>query len=346
MHIDMSALKAISEDSGIPLKDMVATLENALLMAYNHGNDDPLPARVELDVQAGSVRVLVPEHNEQGDVIGEVDDTPSNFGRIAAATARQVIVQRLRDAETDRSFGEFAAREGQIVSGVINRDAKANQRGMVVVQLGPDADNLEGVLPATEKVPGEKYDHGSRIKCFIERVTKSPRGTHITLSRSHPELVRGLFELEIPEIEQGVVEITNIAREAGHRTKIAVRATVEGVNAKGSCIGPAGARVRNVMEELNGEKIDIIDFDEDPAIFVGNALSPSQVSSVEVTDADARSVRVVVPDFQLSLAIGKEGQNARLANRLTGWRIDIRSDNDPISEASPSNDDQAEQTAE
>jgi N utilization substance protein A len=193
---------------------------------------------------------------------------------------------------------------------------------MVVVQVG----DTEGVLPPAEQVSGETYEHGSRLKCYVVGVSRSARGPQITLSRTHPNLVRRLFALEVPEIADGTVEIPAVAREAGHRSKIAVKSTVSGVNAKGACIGPMGARVRNVMSELAGEKIDIIDHSDDPATFVGNALSPAKVVSVTVLDERAKTARVVVPDFQLSLAIGKEGQNARLAARLTGWRIDIRSD--------------------
>jgi len=192
----------------------------------------------------------------------------------------------------------------------------------VMVDLG----KLEALLPVSERVPGESYVHGTRIKCLVISVRKGMRGPQITLSRSHPNLVKKLFALEVPEIADGTVEIAAIAREAGHRSKIAVHSTVAGVNAKGACIGPLGQRVRNVMAELNGEKIDIVDWSTDPAVLVASALSPARVSSVEIIDAAARSARVVVPDFQLSLAIGKEGQNARLAARLTGWRIDIRSD--------------------
>jgi N utilization substance protein A len=200
---------------------------------------------------------------------------------------------------------------------------------VVVVSLG----QIEGVLPPTEQVPGERYEHGDRIRCYVVGVSRGMRGTQITLSRTHPNLVRKLFALEVPELVDGSVEIVAVAREAGHRSKIAVRSKVPGVNPKGACIGPMGQRVRNVMSELHGEKIDIIDWSEDPATFVGNALSPSKVVSVTVIDARSRTARVVVPDFQLSLAIGKEGQNARLAARLTGWRIDIRSDADPRAQA-------------
>jgi len=201
----------------------------------------------------------------------------------------------------------------------------------VLVDLG----RLEAHLPQVERVPGERYDHGTRIKCLVVSVRKGMRGPQVTLSRSHPNLVKKLFALEVPEIADGTVEIAAIAREAGHRTKIAVRSTAPGVNAKGACIGPMGQRVRAVMSELHGEKIDIIDWSEDPAAFVGNALSPAKALRVEVVDAASRTARVTVPDFQLSLAIGREGQNARLAARLTGWRIDIRSDTETAAAPAP-----------
>ncbi|MCB0907958.1 MAG: transcription termination/antitermination protein NusA, partial [Nocardioidaceae bacterium] len=232
---------------------------------------------------------------------------------------------RLRDAEDEIRFGEFSGKEGDIVSGVIQQGRNPDD---VLVDLG----KLEALLPLGERVVGENYDHGTRIKCLVISVRKGMRGPQVTLSRSHPSLVKKLFALEVPEIGDGTVEIAAIAREAGHRTKIAVRSGVPGVNAKGACIGPMGQRVRNVMAELHGEKIDIIDWSDDPAQLVANALSPAQVTSVQVVSEETRSARVVVPDFQLSLAIGKEGQNARLAARLTGWRIDIRSDEEPAAE--------------
>jgi N utilization substance protein A len=212
---------------------------------------------------------------------------------------------------------------------VVQRDARENARGNVIVRLGTEAKGSEGVIRPAEQVPGESYEHGDRLRCYVIGVTRGVREPKIELSRTHPNLVRKLFSLEVPEIADNSVEIVAVAREAGHRSKIAVTSRVSGLNAKGACIGPMGQRVRNVMSELSGEKIDIIDFDEDPARFVANALSPSKVVSVSVIDEAARAARVVVPDFQLSLAIGKEGQNARLAARLTGWRIDIRSDAAP-----------------
>jgi N utilization substance protein A len=325
MNVDIAALRAIERDKDIPFETVLEAIETALLTAYKHTDGHHPHAKIDVDRKTGVVRVLAQELGPEGDVLEEWDDTPEGFGRIAATTARQVILQRLRDAEHERTFGEFSAKEGEIIAGVIQRDARANARGMVVVQLG----DIEGVLPPAEQVPGEHYEHGVRIKCYVVTVARGSRGTQITLSRTHPNLVRRLFALEVPEIADGTVEIPAVAREAGHRSKIAVRSTVAGVNAKGACIGPMGARVRNVMSELAGEKIDIIDYADDPATFVGNALSPAKVITVRVIDEKTKSARVVVPDFQLSLAIGKEGQNARLAARLTGWRIDIRSDSAP-----------------
>ena len=323
MDIDMNVLRALEREKEISFDIVVEALEQALLTAYHKTPGAVERARVELDRKTGHVTVYAAEVDDEGNVIAEYDDTPAGFGRIAATTAKQVILQRLRDAEDDIKFGEFSGKEGDIVSGVIQQGRDPND---VMVDLG----RLEALLPMAERVPGEKYEHGARIRCLVVSVRKGMRGPQVMLSRSHPNLVKKLFALEVPEIADGTVEICGIAREAGHRTKIAVRSTVPGVNAKGSCIGPMGQRVRAVMNELHGEKIDIVDWSDDPAEMVAHALSPARVNSVEIVDLEARSARVIVPDFQLSLAIGKEGQNARLAARLTGWRIDIRSD-----EASP-----------
>lgn len=326
MNIDMAALHAIEVDRDISVDELLETIKSALLTAYRHTEGHHHDARIDIDRKSGSVQVIARECDADGAVISEWDDTPEGFGRIAATTARQVMLQRFRDAENERSYGEFSAREGDIVAGVIQRDARANARGLVMVRLGSETHSAEGVIPVAEQVPGERYEHGNRLRCYVVGVSRGMRGPVITLSRTHPNLVRKLFSLEVPEIAEGSVEIAAVARESGHRSKIAVRSRVAGLNAKGACIGPMGQRVRNVMSELSGEKIDIIDFDEDPARFVANALSPAKVVSVSVIDHQACAARVVVPDFQLSLAIGKEGQNARLAARLTGWRIDIRSD--------------------
>ena len=319
MDIDLSVLRSLESEKDISLDLVVKAIEDALLVAYHRSGGSAPAARVEVDRGTGHVTVWAAETAEDGTVLREYDDTPDGFGRIAATTARQVILQRLRDAEDELTFGEYAGREGDIVAGVIQqgKDPKA-----VLVDLG----KLEAILPPTEQVPGERYVHGERLRCYVLHVRKGYRGPSVTLSRTHPNLVKKLFALEVPEIASGVVEIVAIAREAGHRSKIAVASRQPGVNAKGACIGPMGSRVRNVMAELHGEKIDIVDYAEDPAEFVANALSPARVSRVNVIDAQARVAQVIVPDYQLSLAIGKEGQNARLAHRLTGWKIDIKPD--------------------
>ncbi|MEI7058276.1 transcription termination factor NusA [Nocardioides sp. CCNWLW239] len=319
MDIDMSILRMLEREREISLDVLVEAIEQGLLTAYHKTEGAQTKARVDLDRKTGHVRVLASEVDDEGNVVGEYDDTPEGFGRIAATTAKQIVLQRLRDAEDDVKFGEFSGKEGDILSGVIQQGRNPDD---VLVDLG----RLEGVIPLSERVPGEDYSHGTRIKALVVSVRKGMRGPQITLSRSHPNLVKKLFSFEVPEIADGTVEISAIAREAGHRTKIAVKSTVAGVNAKGACIGPMGQRVRQVMSELQGEKIDIVDWSEDPKVLVASALSPARVSSVQIIDEATKSARVVVPDYQLSLAIGKEGQNARLAARLTGWRIDIRSD--------------------
>ncbi|MGI5269887.1 transcription termination factor NusA [Nonomuraea sp. CA-218870] len=322
MDIDMSVLRSLEREKDISFDLVVKAIEDALLIAYFRTEGAAAKARAELDKATGHVTIWAAELDEDGEIVREYDDTPGNFSRIAATTAKQVILQQLRDAEDEINFGEYASREGELVSGVIQQGKDPR---VVLVDLG----KIEAVLPAHEQVPGEEYTHGERIRAFVVQVKKGHKGPSVTLSRTHPGLVKKLFALEVPEIADGTVEIAAVAREAGHRTKIAVRSRKAGVNPKGACIGPMGSRVRNVMAELHGEKIDIIDWSEDPGEFVGNALSPARVSHVEVLDLEGRAARVIVPDYQLSLAIGKEGQNARLANRLTGWRIDIRPDTQP-----------------
>jgi N utilization substance protein A len=319
MDIDLSALRSLESEKDISSETAIKAIEDALLMAYHKTPGANPASRVEVNRDSGHVTVWAREPADEGAIGREYDDTPAGFGRIAATTARQVILQRLRDVEDEMTFGEYAGHEGDIVAGVIQQGKDPRT---VLVDLG----KIEAVLPPAEQVPTERYVHGERIRCYVWRVRKGHRGPSVTLSRTHPDLVRKLFALEVPEIASGAVEIVKIAREAGHRTKIAVQSHQQGVNAKGACIGPVGSRVRNVMAELHGEKIDIVDYSDDPAEFVANALSPARVNRVDVIDAVALEARVVVPDYQLSLAIGKEGQNARLAARLTGWRIDIRSD--------------------
>ena len=328
MDIDLSVLRLMEREREIPFEELVHIIEQAILTAYlKHAGEgesrtpevEPIAARVHLDRKNGHVSIFVPEHDDDGVVIGEVEDSPDDFGRIAAFAAKQVINQRLRDIADEHVLGEFKGREGDIVAGVIQQGP--NPR-MIHVDLG----TIEAILPPEEQVPGEEYTHGNRIRVYVTSVSKGLKGPQITVSRTHPSLVRKLFALEVPEIASGLVEITSVAREAGHRTKMAVRATEPGINAKGACIGELGQRVRAVTNELNNEKIDIVDYSEDLATFVANALSPARVTSSYVIDEATKAVRALVPDYQLSLAIGKEGQNARLAAKLTGARIDIQPD--------------------
>jgi transcription termination/antitermination protein NusA len=323
MDVDLSALKALERDKEISMEVLLAALTDALVNAYAHTPGAIEGARVEIDRKSGKVSVLAPELDDEGTQIGEFEHTPEGFGRVAAATARQVIFQRLREAEDEQKYGHFAGVEGDIVLGVVQQDRDSRT---VRVDLGP----IEAIMPPAEQAPGEDYSHGRRLRVYVVSVRRELRGPQVVVSRTHPNLVAKLFRLEVPEIESGIVEIKAIAREAGHRTKIAVISNNRDVSAKGACIGPMGQRVRAVMHELSEEKIDIVDFSEDPSVFVAQALSPAKVSSVTVTDAAAKSARVIVPDYQLSLAIGREGQNARLAARLTGWRIDIRPDTAPV----------------
>ena len=352
VSVDIAALHSIEREKEIPFPALMDALETALLSAYKHTAHSMPHARVSIDRKSGEVIVWAQEFGPDGELIEEFDDTPTDFGRVAAMTARQVILQRLRDAEHEHTYGEYSGREGDIVTGIVQADAQAATRGVVLVDIG----KIEAILPNSEQVPGEEYTHGSRLRCYVVGVARGMRGPQVTVSRTHPNLVKKLFALEVPEIADGSVEIVDVAREAGHRTKIAVRTSVAGLNAKGACIGPMGQRVRNVVAELHGEKIDIIDWAEDPATYVGNALSPAHALAATVVEPTAPSpdapehpgrtmpaVRVVVPDFQLSLAIGREGQNARLAARLTGWRIDIHSDAEgaataPADPAGPASD--------
>jgi len=319
MNVDMKVLEALTIERDIPLDRLITAIEIAVKSAYNEMEGAKPFAHAKLDLVTGEIKILIPVFGPDGEKIDEISDEPEGFSRIASSTARKIIKEKMRESKDLEIVGEFSANVGDIVSGVIQqgRDQK-----MVYIDLG----RVEGKIPPHEQVPGEKYKHGDRIKSFVVEVKQGQKGPEVLLSRTHPALVKQLFALEVPEIRDRIVEIMGIAREAGQRSKIAVRAHRAGVSPKGALIGPMGARARAVMDELHGEKIDIVDWSDDPATYVGNALAPARVSSVEVVNIDTRSAKVVVPDYQLSLAIGKDGQNARLAARLTGWRIDIHSD--------------------
>jgi N utilization substance protein A len=354
----VEAIGALGQEKGIATDTLMDALADALLSAYKKSPGSAKYARVDID-DAGDFTVyeliLPPELEERllaeaeeaqeepeidpetgelrepeepeldpevlaeySDQIEERDVTPSDFGRIAAQTAKQVILQRVREAERDMMFDEYQDRVGELITGLVQQ----SDSRYTLVQL---RERVEALLPRSEQVPGERYDHGARVKAIITDVSSQAKGPSIIVSRRSPELIRALFELEVPEIADGLVEIQNVAREPGYRSKIAVVSHTNGVDPVGACVGPRGSRVRMVVSELRGEKIDIIPFNDEPARFVAKALSPARVREVLVDD-DAKQATVIVPDDQLSLAIGKDGLNARLAARLTGWRVDIRSE--------------------
>ncbi len=313
----LDALQQIARDKGIAVDTLLEALANALVAAYKRLPNAAEEAFVTIDSDSGEIRVYGQELDEDGNVVREWDDTPHDFGRIAAQAARQVILQRIREAERDLKYEEYAGREGDIVTGIIQQ----NDNRYTLLDLG----KVEALLPQAEQVPYEHYESGTRLKAYIVEVRKTSKGPQIVVSRSHPGLIKRLFELEVPEISNGVVEIKACAREPGHRTKIAVWSNDQNVDPVGACVGARGARVRMVTNELRGEKVDIVPYSDDPAEFVARALQPARVKEVRLDEATGTAT-VVVHDYQLSLAIGKEGQNARLAARLTGWRIDIKSE--------------------
>ncbi|MDA8391392.1 MAG: transcription termination factor NusA [Actinomycetota bacterium] len=313
----MEALGQIARDKGIGVDTLLDALANALVAAYKRLPTAAEEAVVTIDPDSGEIRVYGQELDEDGNVVREWDDTPEDFGRIAAQTAKQVILQRIREAERDLKYEEYAGREGDIVTGIIQQ----SDNRYTLLDLG----KVEALMPQAEQVPFERYDHGSRVKAYIVEVRKTTKGPQIVVSRTHPGLIKRLFELEVPEISSGVVEIKACAREPGHRTKLAVWSNDSNIDPVGACVGARGARVRMVTNELRGEKVDIVPFSDDPAEFVQRALQPARVREVRLDD-ESGTATVIVHDFQLSLAIGREGQNARLAARLTGWRIDIKSE--------------------
>jgi N utilization substance protein A len=320
----LEALQQIAVEKGIAVDTLFDALANALVAAYKRLPQAAEEAVVTIDPDSGEIRVYGQELDEEGNVTREWDDTPEDFGRIAAQAARQVILQRIREAERDRKYEEYAGREGDIVTGIIQQ----SDNRYTLLDLG----KVEALLPQAEQVPYERYDHGARLKAYIVEVRKTSKGPQIVVSRSHPGLIKRLFELEVPEISNGVVEIKACAREPGHRTKIAVWSNDSNVDPVGACVGARGARVRMVTTELRGEKVDIVPFSDDPAEFVSRALQPAKVKEV-ILDEERGRATVIVHDYQLSLAIGKEGQNARLAARLTGWHIDIKSESEAAEEA-------------
>lgn len=313
----LEALRQIEREKGIDAETVIQALETALLSAYKRNYSATDEARVEVNRESGSIHVFVEKTDTETGATREVEVTPRDFGRIAAQTAKQVILQRIREAERDLVFEEYQEKVGDIVTGIVQQ----SEQRYALVDLG----KVEALLPASEQMPGERYRHGMRLKVYIVEVRKSSKGPQVIVSRTHPGLLKRLFELEVPEISDGYVEIKAVAREPGHRSKIAVASSDRNIDPVGACVGARGSRVRMVVNELRGEKVDIVPWSESPEEFVANALSPAKVKKV-IFHPEEELCEVIVPDNQLSLAIGKEGQNARLAAKLTGWRIDIRSD--------------------
>ena len=317
----MDALELLARDQGVPPETILDALANALVSAYKRTPGAAEEARVTIDTENGKMTVYGQELDEDGVVIREWEDTPEDFGRIAAQTAKQVIKQRLRDAKREQVFELYEGREGDLVTGIVQQ----SDHRFAILDLG----NAEAIMPSSERIPYERLERNNRVKAYILEVRQEGKGPQIVVSRSHPEFIRSLFELEVPELVDGDVEIKVIAREAGHRTKIAVASNDPNVDPVGACVGARGSRVRQVVNELRGEKVDIVEWRDDAPAFIAEALSPARVKEVRINEEESEAV-VIVPDHQLSLAIGKEGQNARLAARLTGYRIDIRSESQDL----------------
>ncbi len=328
------ALQALAEDRGISIDKLFGIMANALESAYKRMPDSFEYAWVTIDPASFDIRVYAQDLDEDGEPYGpELDVTPESFGRIAAQTTKQILTQGIREVEREMKYEEYAGREGDIVTGIVQQ----TDSRYTLLDLG----RVEALLPQAEQVSMGRSEGGNRVKAYIVEVRRTAKGPQIVVSRTHPGLIKRLFELEVPEIADGIVEIRACAREPGHRTKIAVWSNDQNVDPVGACVGARGSRVRMVVNELNGEKVDIIPFSEDPYDFVAKALSPAKVKDVRI-DFDTATAEVIVPDFQLSLAIGKEGQNARLAHRLTGWRIDIKSETQLEEEAAYAGEEWAE----
>lgn len=313
----IAALKQIKSEKNIDPDTLLDALDNALLAAFKKRYSDVKNPRIDINKENGKISVFSDTFDKDGNVTSSKDITPKDFGRIAAQAAKQIIVQRIREAERDLMYEEYVDRIGDIMTGIVEQ---SDQR-YTLINFG----RVEALLPPHEQAYGERYDHGSRLKVLILEVRKTTKGPQIIVSRTHPGLLKRLFELEVPEIYDGYVEVNSVAREAGYRSKIAVSSKDKNIDAVGACVGPKGSRVRMVVNELRGEKVDVVEWSEDPKIYVANALSPAKISQVYIDEKEEKAI-VVVPDPQLSLAIGKEGQNARLAAKLTGRKIDIKSE--------------------
>ena len=316
----MSALIPIIAEKKMPLEKLISQVENAVAAIYAEQPEAKPGGRAVLNRQTGEIVIWTSVFDDEGIFVESVIHELDGFAAMADKEARKTIKQAMRDANDATIVGEFSTSVGDVISGIVQQGRDST---IIYVDLG----RVEGKIPQVEQVPTESYKHGDRIKAYVVDVRQGEKGPEVTLSRTHPNFVKMLFTLEVPELKDRVVEIVGVSREPGQRSKVSVRSHRVGVSPKGALIGPMGARSKAVMDELNGEKIDIVDYSEDPATYVANALAPARVTSVEVVDLEAKSAKVIVPDFQLSLAIGKDGQNVRLAVRLTGWRMDIHPDN-------------------
>ena len=320
MSVDVDALLAMTVEKGIPLEKLINSIEQTVTEAYGELPDALPQGRAVLNRQTGEILIHVPQFDEAGIYSETITHSPEGFAAKIKSLVRKVLKEKMRAMNDAGIVAEFTGSVGDIISGIVQQGRDQN---IIYVDLG----RVEGKIPLAEQVPTENYKHGDRIKAYVVDVRQGEKGPEVTLSRTHPMFVKMLFALEVPELKDRVVEIVGVSREAGQRSKVSVRSNRAGVSPKGALIGPVGARAKAVMDELHGEKIDIVDFSEDPAAYVANALAPARVTSVEIVDLAARSAKVIVPDFQLSLAIGKDGQNVRLAVKLTGWRMDIHPDN-------------------
>ena len=339
MSVDVDALLAMTVEKGIPLEKLLNSIEQTVTESYAELPDAMPQGRAVLNRQNGEILIHVPQFDGEGVYTETITHMPEGFESKIKSVVRKVLKEKMRASNDAVIVAEFTGSVGDIISGIVQQGRDVN---IIYVDLG----KVEGKIPLVEQVPTEHYMHGDRIKAYVVDVRQGEKGPEVTLSRTHPLFVKMLFTLEVPELKENIVEIVGVSREAGQRSKVSVRSHRAGVSPKGALIGPVGARAKAVMDELHGEKIDIVDFSEDPATYVASALAPARVSSVEIVDLLAKSAKVIVPDYQLSLAIGKDGQNVRLAVKLTGWRMDIHPDNPVERLLKPSDIAKAEAAAE
>ncbi|MEI6220536.1 MAG: transcription termination factor NusA [Actinomycetes bacterium] len=339
MSVDVDALLAMTVEKGIPLEKLLNSIEQTVTESYAELPEAMPQGRAVLNRQNGEILIHVPQFDGEGVYTETITHMPEGFESKIKSVVRKVLKEKMRASNDAGIVAEFTGSVGDIISGIVQQGRDVN---IIYVDLG----KVEGKIPLVEQVPTEHYKHGDRIKAYVVDVRQGEKGPEVTLSRTHPLFVKMLFTLEVPELKDNVVEIVGVSREAGQRSKVSVRSHRAGVSPKGALIGPVGARAKAVMDELHGEKIDIVDFSEDPATYVASALAPARVSSVEIVDLLAKSAKVIVPDYQLSLAIGKDGQNVRLAVKLTGWRMDIHPDNPVERLLKPSDIAKAEAAAE